>query len=220
MKYLKNKMKLSTKVRKALGRYPYIEEYLDMGIINNRALARTIQDYLDEEVNIQSIVSAIRRFPVYGVKSGQEKLLTILANSEVNLRFDSATVTLNINEHSLEEIDALHTYLEGKRYMLLQGMQTLTIVTEERESKKLGEKLGITGADFKKKLATVIVTSPIEIVTTSGVIAHLATLLAMDGINVVEMMSSQTETSFIVDEREALKAVEVIRKEIKRARKN
>ena len=220
MKYLKNKMKLSTKARKALGRYPYIEEYLDMGIINNRALARTIQDYLDEEVNIQSIVSAIRRFPVYGVKSGQEKLLTILANSEVNLRFDSATVTLNINEHSLEEIDSLHTYLEGKRYMLLQGMQTLTIVTEERESKKLGEKLGITGADFKKKLATVIVTSPIEIVTTSGVIAHLATLLAMDGINVVEMMSSQTETSFIVDEREALKAVEVIRKEIKRARKN
>ena len=220
MKYLKNKMKLSTKVRKALGRYPYIEEYLDMGIINNRALARTIQDYLDEEVNIQSIVSAIRRFPVYGVKSEQEKLLTILANSEVNLRFDSATVTLNINEQSLEEIDALHTYLEGKRYMLLQGMQTLTIVTEERESKKLGEKLRITGADFKKKLATVIVTSPIEIVTTSGVIAHLATLLAMAGINVVEMMSSQTETSFIVDEREALKAVEVIRKEIKRARKN
>jgi aspartokinase len=73
-------------------------------------------------------------------------------------------------------------------------------------------------ADIKKNLATVIVTSPEEIVTTSGVIAHLATLLAMEGINVVEMMSSHTETSFIVEEGDALKAVEVIRKEIKRAR--
>ncbi|MDP6612719.1 MAG: ACT domain-containing protein, partial [Candidatus Hydrothermarchaeota archaeon] len=76
----------------------------------------------------------------------------------------------------------------------------------------------LKGANIKKNLATVIVTSPDEIVTTSGVIAHIATLLTMESINVVEMMSSHTETSFIVEEWDALKAVEVIRKEIKRAR--
>ncbi len=51
-----------------------------------------------------------------------------------------------------------------------------------------------------------------------GVLSHLANILATEKINVVEMMSSYTETWFIVSEKDALKAVEAIRREIKRAR--
>lgn len=210
-------MKISEEVRKALGRYPYIEEYLSMGLINNRALARGIQDYIRDEnqakVNLQSIVSAIRRYPTAQDKPGRGKLLKILADSEVNLRYDVGTATLRIGKESPRKIDEVHRALKGRRYMLLQGMQTLTVVAEEADLLKLEEK-----AEVNKNLATVIVTSPEEIVTTSGVIAHLAGLLAMEGINVVEMMSSHTETSFIVAERDALKTVEIIRNEIKRAR--
>jgi aspartokinase len=65
----------------------------------------------------------------------------------------------------------------------------------------------------------VIVKSPKEIADTPGVIAHLANILAVEKINVVEMMSSYTETWFIVDEKDALKTVEAMRQEIKRARK-
>jgi len=211
-------MKISEEVHKILGRYPYIEEYLAMGVINNRALAREIKDETLRGANIQSIVSAIRRFPVSRGKPRQERMLRILADSEVNLRYDVGTATVRIDEESLRKIDAVHKALKGRGYMLLQGMQTLTVVAEERYLRNLERTAVLKRADIKKNLATVIVTSPEEIVTTSGVIAHLATLLAMEGINVVEMMSSHTETSFIVEEGDALKAVEVIRKEIKRAR--
>lgn len=213
-------MKISREVRRALGRYPYLEEYLSMGVINNRALARTIQDYIrDEEqtVNLQSIVSAIRRFHAGQAKPGQRKQLKILARSEVNLRYDVGTATMMIDEEVLRRIEAVHKALKGKRYMVLQGMETLTIVAEERDLLSLGVTADLE-VNVKKNLATVVVTSPEEIVATSGVIAHLATLLAMEDINVVEMMSSHTETSFIIAEEDALRAVEVIRKEIKRAR--
>ncbi|MFQ6105463.1 MAG: ACT domain-containing protein, partial [Candidatus Hydrothermarchaeaceae archaeon] len=63
-----------------------------------------------------------------------------------------------------------------------------------------------------------ITISPEEIAETPGVIAYLAGMLALEGINVVEMMSSYTETSFIVEEKDALKTIKVIRDEIKRAR--
>lgn len=208
-------MKISEEVRKALGRYPYLEEYLAMGVINHRALAREIRKYLTEEVNLQSIVSAIRRAPLSKVKRGRKKLLGILSRSQVNLKYDLATAT--ITNHKIEEV---HRKLRGKRHMLLQGMQTLTVVAEEETLRGLAEKLRNWEAELRGNLASVVVTSPREIVSTPGVIAHIAGLLAMEGINVVEMMSSSTETSFILEEKDALKAVDAIRREIKRARKN
>lgn len=212
-------MKISEEVRKALARYPYIEEYLAMGVINNRALARELRGYLKGgEVNIQSIVSAIRRAPFARSRGGRERLLEILSRSEVSLKYDLATATIIIDKEPLKKIEEVHRALRGRRYMLLQGMRTLTVVAEEKALRSFVEKLSDEKVEFKENLASVIVTSPREIVSTPGVIAHIASLLAVDRINVVEMMSSSTETSFIVEEKDALKAVDAIRREIKRAR--
>jgi hypothetical protein len=208
-------MKISEEVRKALARYPYIEEYLAMGVINHRALAREIRKYLKGgEVNLQSVVSAIRRASFSKSRGERNRLLRILSKSEVNLKYDLATATI-VNQKKIEEV---HKALREKRYMLLQGMRTLTVVAEEEALRGLTKRLKDERVEFRGDLASVVVTSPREIVSTPGVIAHIASLLALEGINVVEMMSSSTETSFIVDEKDALKAVDTIRKEIKRAR--
>ncbi|MEE8401651.1 MAG: hypothetical protein V3R86_05815, partial [Candidatus Hydrothermarchaeaceae archaeon] len=61
-------MNISEATRKILSRYPYIEDYMGRGIINYRALARDIREDVARElggaVNIQSIVSSVRRHPV------------------------------------------------------------------------------------------------------------------------------------------------------------
>ncbi len=219
VKHFIEKMKISDDVRKILSRYPYLEEYLAMGIINYRALAREIKGSMKSDVNLQSVVSAIRRAGQTKKKKGAEKLLQILSGSQVNLSYDLAASTMVIESDPRRRIEEVHKALKGKSYMLLQGVRTLTVVAEEDVLMECVEKLGDRDLELRGSLASVVVTSPREIVSTPGVIAHIAVLLAVEGINVVEMMSSSTETSFILDEKDALRAVEVIRREIKRARK-
>lgn len=212
------KMKISAEVRKALERYPYLDEYLSMGIINYRALAREIKRSIKIDANLQSIVSAIRRSKISKRKTGNERLLKILSGSEVSLKYDVAAATVIIDREQQRRIEDVHKTLRGKKHMLLQGMRTLTVVAEEDVLREFVRSLGWKGVELRESLASVVVTSPVDIVSTPGVIAHLAVLLALERINIVEMMSSSTETSFILEERDALKAVEVIRREIKRAR--
>lgn len=213
-------MKISEEVRKALGRYPYLEEYLAMGVINHRALARELRRNMKSEANLQSIVSAIRRAGLSRKRAGGEKILRILSGSDVNLKYDLAAATIVIDQEPQRRIEEVHRALRGKRHMLLQGMRTLTVVAEEDDLREVLDRLRGMEVELRESLASVVVRSPEDIVSTPGVIAHIAVLLALDGINVVEMMSSSTETSFILEERDALRAVEVIRREIKRAREH
>jgi hypothetical protein len=212
-------MKISEEVRKALERYPYLGEYLAMGVINHRALARELKGSMKSGVNLQSIVSAIRRARLSGKGREKEKLLRILSGSDVNLKYDLAASTLLIESEPRQRIENVQRALRGKSHMLLQGMRTLTVIAEEEVLKKFAENLREEDMELRDNLASVVVTSPRDIVSTPGVIAHIAVLLALEEINIVEMMSSSTETSFILEEKDALRAVEVIRREIKRARK-
>jgi len=212
-------MDISKAVRKILVRYPYLEEYMGLGIVNSRALARNIKEdvkrELGREVNIQSVVSAVRRYPVS--KSGREKgkIFQVLSASEVSLRYDVGTLNILIDA-AASKID-LHEIDGG--LIMIQGIETLTVVVEEGLIGAFKEKFKDAVINSNKDLASVIVKSPREIADTPGVIAHLANTLALEKINVVEMMSSYTETWFIVNEKDALKTVEAIRREIKRVRK-
>lgn len=215
-------MNISEAVRKILARYPYLEEYMALNMINNRALARAIyRDVRREcgEVKFQSVVTAVRRFPIAKARGEKNKILRILSDSEVNLRYDIGVATVMLDSEVPKKLEELRREIGEEAYMLIQGIQTLTIVAEEKLlslfEKIFKEKL----AEVKRGLASIVVMSPKEIVGTPGVIAHLASILALEKINVVEMMSSYTETSFIVEEGDALRAIEVIRDEIKRARR-
>ncbi|MEE9565128.1 MAG: ACT domain-containing protein [Candidatus Hydrothermarchaeaceae archaeon] len=212
-------MSISEATRKILARYPYLEEYMRLGIVNNRALARDIKEdlkrELGREVNIQSVVSAVRRHPVSKGKREKEEIYRLLSKSEVSLRYDVGAITILLDAPS-SKIDPREV---DEGLIMIRGIETLTIVVEERLIGAFKEKFKDAVINSNKNLASVIVKSPKEIADTPGVIAHLANILAVEKINVVEMMSSYTETWFIVDEKDALKTVEAMRQEIKRARK-
>ncbi|MEE8168006.1 MAG: hypothetical protein V3T58_03930 [Candidatus Hydrothermarchaeales archaeon] len=212
---------ISEATHKALSGYPYLKEYLALGIVNNRALARSLLDEVKKDlggdVNLQSVVTAVRRFPVSKARSGKDRISSILSKSEVNLKYDVGVLTMGLDSEVLERMEELQATVRNP-HMLLQGIETLTIVVEEKQLEGLREIFGKKVLDLKKDLAFIVVKSPRDIVETHGVIAYLGNILALEGINVVEMMSSHTETCFIVDEGDALKTVEAIRREIKRAR--
>jgi len=212
---------ISDGVNRLLSRYPYIEEYLSKGVINFRALARYIYDDLKREfgseVKFQSVVTAVRRYPISRAKRGSDKVSNILAGSEVNLKYDVGVITTKFDQSVLEVLGDIQAGLKSP-YMVFQGIETLTVVVKEDQMEAIASKLGGKVVGEKDKLAFVIVNSPEGIVETPGVISYLGNILALEGINLVEMMSSHTETCFIVEENDALQTIDAIRSEIIRAR--
>ncbi len=215
-------MNISEAVRKVLAKYPHLEEYMSLGVINARALARAIfkdvKRELGGEANFQSVVTAVRRFPTAKKKPEKNKVLSILSRSDVNLRYDMGALTIKLDARLPRKLEEINRRLRGKTYMLIQGIETVTIVAEENILPAFEDVFKGSAIDSRKNLASIVVRSPKEIAATPGVIAYLANALALERINVIEMMSSFAETCFIVAESDALKGIEVIRGEIKRAR--
>ena len=213
-------MNITQATRRVLRKYPNIAEYLNQGIVNYRALARLIQPEVERilgtRVKLQSIVTALRRSSAEKLSDGSAK--RILAESEVSLRYDLGLVTTSLSRETPRKVLEVHRLLSGSAYVLLQGLENLTIVTKQEHIPKLEKLFGEELVESKRSLAGIFVKSPPEIASTSGILARLSGLLAAEGINVVEMMSSYVETMFLVEERDCLRGVEAIREEIKRAR--
>lgn len=221
MKYLNTRATISEEVHRLLSTYPYIEEYISSGLINYRALARHIHDDvkkdLGSDVKFQSVVTAVRRYPISRTKLGRGKVSGILSRSEVNLKYDVGVITTKFDQSVIGLMEEIQSGLKIP-YMIFQGIETLTIVVEESQLEAIASMLQEKVLDKKDKLAFVIVNSPQEIVDTPGVIAYLGNVLALEGINLVEMMSSHTETCFIVEEGDALRTIDAVRREVRRAR--
>lgn len=207
---------ISEAVREIVARKPYLLEYLGSGIINTRALAREIRSEVKEEIGrdakLQSIVTALRRIPRRKIK--KTRVNGILSKSRVNLKYDAALLTLKLTKENLEKIADIK---ERKNFIILQGIETITIIGDEKAIEKIAELFSFI--EFKRNLAFVIVESPKEITTTPGVIARILNILAAEKINVEELLSTHAETCIVLKEGDALKAIEAIRREIKLARK-
>jgi len=214
---------ISEITKKNLQRYPYLEKYLKMGVINYRGLAREISKYVNSDVqkttNIQSITTAIRRYSFQFKESDSNQLFKILANSEINLKYDIGVVTLKFHPEIFRKFEELKDVIRSSEiFYIIQGTNTLTIVLEDKFVEQV-QKIYTDGIiEVRRDLALIFVKSPINIVETPGVIAHLANILSLKTINIVEMMSSYTETCFIIHEPDALEGLEAFRSEIRRSR--
>jgi hypothetical protein len=212
-------MNISEATRKAVSRYPYLQEYISQGLVNYRGLARMIAPEvsrdLGRETNLQSIVTALRRLPKSEGRLKGRGVKNILARSELGLKYDMVSIT--IGPGASAQMAEFRERMGNEPYILIQGLDTLTIIADDSKFEVLRDVFKAP-LELKRGISQVVVKSPKEIATTPGVIAYLANVLAFSGINVVEMMSSFSETHFIVDESDALKAVELIRSEIKRTR--
>ena len=62
-----------------------------------------------------------------------------------------------------------------------------------------------------ENLAEITLKSSEDMENTPGIIAYLSTLLADNGINITETMSTWTDTLFVIDEKDIAKVMELLR---------
>ncbi|MFH1404178.1 MAG: ACT domain-containing protein [Candidatus Altiarchaeota archaeon] len=196
---------------------------LQMGIVNHHSLARRIQPEvvrrLGHQAGTSTIAVSIQRIAARIMSNEvDESLRDLFSKSRLQLRDDIALLYLKGDSEFKEPkytsvIDANRGF-----YVKIQGIGTTTILVADED---LGD-MGIRGDDIYSKikdLSAIIITSPKEIVHTPGVIAQLMTALGGSRINLVEVTSSYDNTFLIVDKKDSLKAIEVIRQLIERTKR-
>jgi hypothetical protein len=190
---------------------------LQMGVVNYKALARNIKGQVEslagEKTTENALAMALQRLGSK-VRSGEKKTegyTCIFAASRLQMRDKIAILYLK----KTPEIRKI----EKGFMVVIKGVESTTLFVDEEKLKSLRiPKEHIEGR--RSNLTAIILTSPREIADTPGVIAHLMNSLGASNINVVEVTSSYNTTYLLVDEKDSIPAIQIIRSLIERSKKN
>lgn len=198
----------SEAVKEIIERDGAIKIGLARGLVNARALARYIQIATHNLYTFESLVSAIRRYPVKASAAEYQeagKLITnlTLKNKIVAVTIRSAPEVPLILAKFSSEID----YGRGETFRVSSGAESISVVIDSKNLDKL------TAAIPKKDvvrvlgdLSEIIVVLSDVALKTVGVAATITTELAINGVNIMYIMSYGPPHTmvFIVEEEEAL----------------
>lgn len=191
---------------------PYIKECLKEDLINYSALARKIANELElsTKSSTEAILVATRRFQKDLEKehTKKEDVLSLLEHSEIEIKNKILVCTLQ-RKFQDQEKDLTNFAKKSDVLHITQGTDHYTIITQEKYEEYLHSNFTIIKTN--KELALIRIKSPQNIETTVGVVAFLTNLLAQNSINIVEFVSCWTETLFIIQAKDATRAMECLK---------
>lgn len=199
-------------------RSPYLEEALSSGIINLSSLARQIQPEIQQkllkEIQIGAIVMGLKRMEKkLSVKQNQiQPLLKNLGDLTVKsnlleMTFTNSPTLLNQISKLLKKVDKE----KGSFFTFTEGVFETTLIINANSENQVKE-------IFKEEelishfehLSAVTINLSQETVQTPGVYNAILKSLAWEGINIIEIISSFTELTIIVDNQSVDRALKTL----------
>jgi aspartokinase len=191
--------------------HPNIKSCLKNGLINYSSLARQISKELkiEKKTSIEAILVAARRFQdkLSKEKVYEKKIKYLLRDSEIEIKNKIVVFIINksISKESFQKIQS-----EAGLFYVLEGSNSYTIITQEKNAVQLEKKLKGFIIKTNKDLALVNIISGKDIENIPGVIAYLTSLFAENGVNILEFLSSWTDTLFVIDKKDVNKVIEFL----------
>ncbi len=212
-------------VKSIIGKKPFIQEALSRGILNNAALAEELTPVIEKElgkkVKFSAVNMAIRRL---GEKL--EKTFVVRPKfdkkSDITIKSDLVAITLYKNDKAEKHIKNIYDIIslkEGDLLTITQGLQEIMIITNRKHRKemlKLFPKSSIK--KIIKSLSSVTIKVPLESIRTVGLFYSVTRALTWENINIVDIVSTLTEMTFILDEDDTARAFEILKRLIKENR--
>ena len=201
--------------RRYIDDHPSIRDCLNLDLVNFTALARRIQEERGLK-NEEAVTVACRRYQRQMAQEAllDDGLLKVVRGSRLEVRTRVAIITARNDWEALLKVDeAAGELLKDRRHLLqlIQGPGALTVLLEDDLLNDvvhgLGKELVL---EVFHGLATLTVRSPKTIVETPGVLAFLAGALSRRGINCLEIVSSHTDSTFVLKEQDLLNAFQVL----------
>jgi aspartokinase len=193
-------------VKEFIERDGVIKNGLARGLMNARALARHIQVATNNRYSFEAILSAIRRYPVKANATKHRDMGKMI--SKLTLKNKIAVVSVR-NSPEIPSLLAKFSgeidYGRGETFRVFSGPESVTAVVDSKNLDKLTAT--IPKRDFIKTfadLSEIVVALSEPAVKTPGVVAALATELAINGVNLLTTAAPPTTVVFMVEETDAL----------------
>ena len=209
-------------VEKVIEQKPFIQEALSNGIINNAALADQmlpeIEKELKKKVKFSAVNMAIRRLSEKLEQSFISKA-KFDKNSDITLKSNLIEITVYKMEDSQEYIGKLYSLVDlkgGDFLTITQGLHELMIITNEKYEKKILEMFPNKLIKKSiKNLSSITINIPEESIENIGLFYIVTRALNWENINIVDIVSTFTEMTFIIKEEDTARSFNVLKELIK-----
>lgn len=206
-------IRISDAVKELVLHDGYVIEGIQKGLINLSQYAKRIQPVVEERcmkpVRLGSVVVALTR--IAENISGQELAPKV--------RIDRFSVTSNLYEvtyertqESISAIRSLTSKLEKTEefFTITQGMHEITIICSEQLKDQIQSAVHISPKVLLPDLVALSVRFPDSYLEVPNTLYSLVRILALRHINVMEIISTYTELTFVLMKEEMKTAIEAL----------
>ena len=209
-------------VQKLINDRVFIQEPMSKGIVSYGSLAKQlkleIEEELGKEVKTHAIVMAIRRY-AESLKA-EHKEIVFDYSSEIILKTDICDIAVLRSPSLLNKLKRLYDIVDfekGDILNIIHGRHEVSVVTNERYKDKL---LNILKEEkvqnLENNLVSLTLTFSKNFLHTPGVIFNVVRNIAWENINIFEIVSTNTELTFILNKKDAVKGYKVLEKLVKK----
>lgn len=204
-------MSIAKTVERFISSRPFALESLRKGLTNDSALARyVISEQGLRPKDFHAVLVALRRFTdkARPTKALEKQILGLLTDARIRV-LNRMCVLVFSQRISLRELNKpILQILEREEPLhVVRGTKAFTIITTDNNYDYFVKNFKPFIVFSRRGLAEISVETSAEIAETPGVVAFLYTRLAERGINMVETLSSYTDTIIIVEDKDVQKAM-------------
>ncbi|MFH0979124.1 MAG: ACT domain-containing protein [Candidatus Woesearchaeota archaeon] len=206
---------ISHLVREFVDRQPLLQEAIIEGIVNFGALADQLKPRIEKElsrkVKHSAVVMALHRYSETLKKPFPKKFDY---RSEIIIKTGICDLILVKSPELFERLKKAYDlvdYNKGDTLNIVLGNYEVSLVVSERILASLTSLLrDVKVISIEHDLVSIALRFNEKFVTTPGVIANITRKLSWNNVNIVEIVSTMTELSVIIHERNLTRAYKVL----------
>jgi len=206
---------------------PMLEDYLARGLINQSALARNlipeVKKQLGEAPNPQAAMMAIKR---YSSRAEKKKYLQdikkVLGDCTINLKSGVTDIAIELKANLFPLFNDLAKEVKtekGEVLSFVQGFSEAAIILDDKYADFLLSRLNKSEILIvEKDLVVLYLLAPPKFWVVPGIIAYLTSQISARGVNIVDIVTTQTELSLILKKDDATVAFDTINRLIEESK--
>jgi len=196
---------------------PFLADVLQRGLISYSALADELlpraQHETKREVKHAAVMMALRRF---AEKLERQELKTpSFTGTDVMIRSNLFEMTVANTKGAFEAVHAFReriAYDQGELLTVTQGLYELTIISNKQHLPALKDALqGETVKNVIENLSLLTVRIPDDALETPGYFYTLTKAFAWENINIIEIVSTLTEMTYALHDKDVPRAYKVVK---------
>ena len=192
-----------------------LKKDLSRNIINVRSLAKYIIDTYKLDLSLDSIISAIRRYPTLEEKKhDQSEVYNLLKQAKIRSITKMASISLKKSEDATKKLGQILPGIDfesGEILRIIEGAKLFKIIIDKKSFDKMHSSFKKTDIiSYNKAIGMVELVYPDTLAKTPGVFASISTELGSNNISLIDALIISNEHIIIVDEKDLLKAFEIL----------